>query len=208
MKNLIIIGAGGMGRSIFDLAIESHGYNEDFIIKGFIDDDLNVLNGYKNYPPLLGKILGYKPLPDDVFISSIGGKSRVTCCEIILKKGGRFFNLIHQTARIGTNVKLGTGNLVGAYTSIGADADIGNYNMIQSYTVIGHDTVISNFIRIDTHVVCVGGTKVFDKATIHTNSVINHKVVINSGATVGAQSFVIKSVPENTTVFGSPAKTI
>jgi sugar O-acyltransferase (sialic acid O-acetyltransferase NeuD family) len=206
MKNLIIIGAGGMGRSYFDLAKESKGYGVEFRIKGFIDDDLMVLNGFKNYPALLGKICDYEPEFNDVFISSIGGAARIICCETIAQRGGKFINLIHNTARIGTNVSLGYGNLIAAYVALGADSKIGNFNMIQSYSVIGHDTLISNFVRIDTHVICVGGTKIYDKATIHSNSVINHKVIINSGATVGAQSFVIRSVPEGETVFGTPAR--
>lgn len=208
MKELVVIGAGGMGRSFFDLAKDSIGYKVDFIIKGFIDDNLQALSGFKNYPPLLGTIRGYEPKENDVFISSIGGKSRVPCCESISKRNGKFINLVHNTARIGTNVSLGEGNLIGAYVALGADAKIGNFNMIQSYSVIGHDTIISNFVRIDTHVICVGGVKVYDRAIIHSNSVINHKVVVNSGAVVGAQSFVIRSVSENTTVFGSPAKKI
>ena len=38
MKNLIIIGAGGMGRTVYDNALESVGYGETFVVKGFIDD--------------------------------------------------------------------------------------------------------------------------------------------------------------------------
>ena len=208
MKELVIIGAGGMGRSFFDLAKGSIGYNIDFIIMGFIDDDIEALSDYENYPPLLGTIRDYEPRPNDVFISSIGGESRITCCEIIAARGGRFINLIHSTARVGTNVVIGKGNLIGAYVALGADSQVGNYNMIQSYSVIGHDTIIYNFVRIDTHVVCVGGVQIYDMAKIHSNSVINHNVVINSGACVGAQSFVIRSVPNDTTVFGSPAKKI
>ena len=33
MKNLIIIGAGGMGRTIYDIARESKGYSVEFQIK-------------------------------------------------------------------------------------------------------------------------------------------------------------------------------
>ena len=46
MKNLIIIGAGGMGRTMYDLSRESLGYNTEFIIKGFIDDDLSALSSF------------------------------------------------------------------------------------------------------------------------------------------------------------------
>ena len=33
MKNLIIIGAGGMGRTIYSNALECVGYGENFVVK-------------------------------------------------------------------------------------------------------------------------------------------------------------------------------
>ena len=38
MKNLIIIGARGMGRTIHNYLEEFNEYNIDFKIKGFLDD--------------------------------------------------------------------------------------------------------------------------------------------------------------------------
>jgi sugar O-acyltransferase (sialic acid O-acetyltransferase NeuD family) len=206
MKNLIIIGAGGMGRTIYSNALESIGYGEKFVVKGFIDDNLNALDGFPNYPPLIGTIKDYTPQPDDVFVSSIGGSSRRACMEEIISRGGEFMELIHQTARIYTNAKLGKGNFIGAYTVIGNDAEIGDYNMIQSYTVIGHDAKIGSWNRIDTHVTCVGGIIVEDDVNIHTSAVISHKVRVETGAHVGALSFVIRKVKAGTTVMGNPAK--
>ena len=206
MKNLIIIGAGGMGRTIYSNALESIGYGEKFVVKGFIDDNLNALDGFPNYPPLIDTIKDYTPQPDDVFVSSIGGASRRACMEEIIRRGGEFMELIHQTARVYTNAKLGKGNFIGAYTVIGNDAEIGDYNMIQSYTVIGHDAKIGSWNRIDTHVTCVGGIVVEDDVNIHTSAVISHKVIVESGAHVGALSFVIRKVKAGTTVMGNPAK--
>ena len=162
MKNLIIIGAGGMGRTVYSNALESVGYGETFVVKGFIDDNLQALDNYPNYPPIVGKISEYVPQEDDVFVSSIGGASRRPCMESIISRGGEFMELIHNTARIYTNAKLGKGNFIGAFTEIGNDAVVGDYNMIQSYTVIGHDAIIGNWNRIDTHVTCVGGIVVED----------------------------------------------
>lgn len=208
MNELIIIGAGGMGRTIYDIARESLGYGTEFIIKGFVDDNINALDNFENYPPIVGKISEYIPWENDVFTFSIGGESRRKCIESIIEKGGKFINLIHKTARIGTNVKLGIGNIIAAFTSFGADCRIGSYNMIQSYTVIGHDAVIGDFNRIDTHVTCVGGIKVEDETTIHTGAVINHKVSVENHAKVGACSFVIRKVKAGNTVLGVPAKRI
>ena len=206
MKNLIIIGAGGMGRTIYSNALESLGYGEKFVIKGFIDDNLQALKGFPNYPPIFATIRDYVPQQDDVFVSSIGGAARRPCMEEIISRGGEFIELIHQTARIYTNAKLGKGNFIGAYSVIGNDAVIGDYNMIQSYTVIGHDAKIGSWNRIDTHVTCVGGIVIEDEVNIHTSAVISHNVRVETGAHVGALSFVIRKVKAGTTVMGIPAK--
>lgn len=208
MKNLIIIGAGGMGRTLYDIARESIGFGEDFLIKGFIDDNIKALDEFENYPPILGRISEYIPSENDVFTFSIGGDSRRKCIESLIERGAEFINIIHKTARIGSNVKLGVGNIIAAFTTLGADCKVGNYNMIQSYTVVGHDAEIGNFNRIDTHVTCVGGIKIKNETTIHTSAVINHKVVVEDKAKVGACSFVIRKVKEGQTVFGVPAKKI
>lgn len=206
MKNLVIVGAGGMGRTLYDMARESCGYRTEFVIKGFIDDNLHALEGFKNYPPVIGCISSYRPEEDDVFVCSIGGSIRRKCMLDLLEKGARFINLIHSTARIGSNVKLGEGNIVGAYTSIGADAVIGNYNLIQSYTVVGHDAQIGDWNRIDTHVTCVGGIRICNETDIYTSAVLNHGVVVEDCAHVGACSFVIRRVKAGTTVIGNPAR--
>lgn len=205
MKNLIIIGAGGMGRTLYSNALESVGYGDLFTMKGFIDDNLDALDKFGNYPPVIGTIRDYVPQKDDVFVSSIGGAVRRSCIEKILGGGGEFVNVIHKTARILTNAQLGEGNYVGADTVIGNDAVVGDYNMIQSYTVIGHDARIGNWNRIDTHVTCVGGVVIEDEVDIHSSAVISHGVRVEKGARVGALSFVIKDVKAGTTVVGNPA---
>lgn len=208
MKKLVIIGAGGMGRTIFDIARECVGYGSEFEIKGFVDDNLTALEGFENYPPVLCTIRDYVPAKEDVFTFSIGGDARCECIENLIARGAEFINLIHQSARVGSNVKIGKGNIIAAFTSLGADCRVGDYNMIQSYTVIGHDAEIGNFNRIDTHVTCVGGIKIKDETTVHTSAVINHRVTLHDRAKVGACSFVIRSVKEGVTVFGCPAKRI
>ena len=155
---------------------------------------------------MIGSIRDYQPQEDDVFVSSMGGASRRPCMEEIIRRGGEFMNLIHQTARLLTNVKLGKGNFIGAYTVIGNDVVVGDYNMIQSYTIIGHDAKVGNYNRIDTHVTCVGGVVIEDDVNIHTSAVISHKVVVETGAHVGGLSFVIRKVKAGTTVTGNPAK--
>lgn len=206
MKHLIIIGAGGMGRTMYDMARESVGYGIEYDVQGFLDDNIAALDNFENYPPVIAPIQSYLPNENEIFICSIGGAARKKCIEEIISRGGQFLTMIHSTARIGTNVQIGEGTIVGAYTTIGADAKVGKYNLIQSYTVIGHDSVIGDWNRIDTHVTLVGGTIVQNEADIHTAAMISHNVTVENNSRVAACSFVIRRVKEGTTVLGNPAK--
>lgn len=211
MKELIIIGAGGMGRQVFDLAKQCIGYDSEYIIKGFIDFWPNPENEKflikKGYPRVLGTIREYQVKDNDVFICSTGDvKYKKESVGLILEKGGEFISLIHKTAEIGSNVQIGQGSIIMKNVYIGSDSLIGNYALIQISSVIGHDVQIGQYTRIDCNVVCTGGTRVKDDVTIHTAAVINHNVVLEEGAIVGSGSFVIRNVKERTTVYGNPAK--
>ena len=117
-----------------------------------------------------------------------------------------FINLIHPEASIGRNVKIGEGCIILGNVYIGVDTTINDYVLIQTSAVIGHDVKIGKYSRLDSHIACVGGTELKDEVTIHSGAVINHNVIVGKCATVGALSFVIRRVKENTTVFGNPAK--
>ena len=68
MKQLLIIGARGFGREIYDLAINSQGYSVTFIIKGFLDDKKDALDEFLNYPSIVSSVENYEIQIDDVFI--------------------------------------------------------------------------------------------------------------------------------------------
>lgn len=205
MKQLIIIGAGGMGRSMYDMACNSIGYGTEYTIKGYIDDNLAALDGFATYPPVLARISDYMPSSDDVFICSIGGAARRKCIEGIAAQGGHFINLIHKTAFIGTNTTMGEGNIIGSYARIACDSKIGSHNLIQNYANIAHDCRLGDFNRVDCYVMMVGGSELQDETNIYTRAIINYKVVVESNAHVGAMSFVIRRVKAGTTVTGNPA---
>ena len=206
MKQLIIIGAGGMGKDLYRIATECDGYKRDYLVKGYLDypkDDWDSVN----YPPILGVEDDYIISDNDIFICSLGDvQLKRKVCNKILKRGGKFISLIHPRAEIGKNVSVGCGNIIDREVIIGPGVTIGNFNMIQTRTIIGHDSIIGDWNRFDCNVLCVGGVTVDNAATIHTSSVISHNVTIGDDAVVGAMSFVIRKVHAGTTVYGNPAK--
>lgn len=207
MKHLIILGAGGMGRQVLSFAKSCNGYGKDYDIKGFLDDNMEALKDFPNYPPVLGTIDSYEIENNDVFFNSIGDvKMKRKCIQKILDKGGDFLTLIHPTAIISSGTKIGKGCMISAFVGIGTETSIGDFCLIQSKATIGHDVQIKDYVRIDCNVVLIAGVVAENDVCIHTSAVINHNVKIGEGATVGALSFVIRNVKPGTTVYGNPAK--
>lgn len=208
MKHLIILCAGGMGREVYHLAKDCHGYGTEFDIKGFLDDTGNPLKDFQfPYPPVLGKIDDYVIQENDVFACSIGDvHAKVRMVESIESRGGQFISLVHPDTQINPTAIIGKGVLVFHHVHVGSEAKIGNHVMLQSFAAIGHDAVIGDYCRIDPKASVIGGVVVGNRVTLHTMSVLNHKVVVGDDATVGALSFVIRKVKPGVTVFGIPAK--
>ena len=207
MKHLIIIGAGGMGKQLYFFAQACTGYNKEYTIKGFIDDNIHALDGYEGYPPILDTINEYQPESDDVFTNSIGDVHfKKKCVEKIIEKGGEFITLIHPTANISEGTTVGRGCMISARAGIGTECTVGDFCLIQDNAIIGHDVHVGNFCRIDCNVVLIAGVTLEDDVCVHTSSVINHNVHIGEGAKVGALSFVIRNVKPGTVVQGNPAK--
>lgn len=209
MKNLIIIGAGGMGRQVSLFAKACTGYQKEYVIKGFLDDNPNAMVGFEEFPPLLGSIDNYEIQPDDVFFNSIGDvATKKKCITKILDRGGEFITLIHPTAIISEGAKIGHGCMIAARAGIGTETEIGDFCLIQDNAIIGHDVQVGDFCRIDCNVVLIAGVKLADGVCVHTSSVINHNVHIGEDAMVGALSFVIRNVKPGMAVQGNPAKRI
>ena len=206
MKELVIIGAGGFGREIYNTAMECEEYGSSYTIKGFIDNLYEKME-YTGYPPILGRIDDYIPQENDVFVCALGDvKWKKRYVQMILDKGGKFITLIHKTAYISKNVKIGQGCLILADTRIQCDAKVGDYVTIQPKAIIGHDVVIEDWCMINAFADCGGASYLEEGATLHTHSFIMPTKRVGANAVIGACSFAVRNVKPNTVVLGVPAK--
>lgn len=113
-------------------------------------------------------------------------------------------NNIHKTAIIHPNVKLGTGNTIGAYCVIGSNGEIRGVKQsdFKGHVVIGNNNVISEFVSIQrplkqgdytsignnnlimAHVHLGHDVKVYDDTEICTSSVIGGYCIISFRAKI------------------------
>ncbi len=209
MKQLLIIGARGWGREVYNVLPDCLGYGKDFICKGFLDDKNDALEGMAGYPPIIDSVEHYEIQPEDVFICALGDVHwKKHYIEIVLSKGGEFINLIHKSAIIRRNTKLGVGCIIFDNVGISCDIEIGDFVTFQSYVNVGHDAHIGDYCHLGCMSFMGGGSVLGDTTVIQISSIILPHVKVGNDCTVGSGSVVIRNVKSGLTVFGNPAKKI
>jgi len=85
---------------------------------------------------------------------------------------------------------------------------IGDNTKIDSFVMIGHDVQIGKSCLINTGAKILGHVTIGDYSRINAGAIIHQKVTIGKNCIIGANSYVRHDVPDNTVVYGTPAKVV
>lgn len=208
-KKIIIVGAGGFGREVFTWIADSRADYPDWDVIGYIDDDKNVLRGFKYDTPILSSIQDYKPNPGEFLLMGLGDpKTKEDISRLLEERGSNFSTFIHRTAVIGSNVSLGRGCILCPNALLTCDVNIGDFVTINCFSGAGHDVSIGSFSTLSSHVDITGYAKIGQRVFFGSNATVLPKVQIEDDAVIGAGSVVMRKVKKGTTVFGNPAKAV
>lgn len=199
-NRLVIIGAGGHGKVIADIALKI-GYTN--IV--FADDNAN---GFCMDFPIICTSSNIEQLNDGQtdFIIAVGNNN--TRKKIAKKHRVNWVTLIHPSAQIGTNVKIGLGTVVMACAVINSCAIVGDHCIINTCAVIEHDDIIGNYAHISPKA-ALGGTVYIGESThIGIGATVKNNIEICNDCTIGAGAVVVKNITESSTYIGTPARQI
>ena len=192
MKHLVIIGSGNIGQIVHWYATLSKDYMKAWDIKCHID--------YAE---------DYEIEPDDVFVcAEMKPADRIRQTSVIRKKGGTFVNVIHPTANVAPSANLGSGIIVGAFSTISINASIKDDVIIQDQCNVGHDGIIENGSHLYVGVKLCGRNKIGSQSSVFTGVIVYPDVKVGDNCVVGAGSVVNRKVRDAETVLGNPAKKI
>lgn len=200
MKNLVIIGASGHGKVVADIACRV-GYSN--IV--FLDDN----DKLKKCGDFL--ILGCCNEADkyntaDFFVAIGNAKIRKKIQSEIKIKGLNVISLIHPSAVVAPNVKIGVGTVVMAGAVINPHVKVGEGCIINTCASVDHDSIVGDFSHISVGAHVAGTVKIGARTWIGAGATVKNNIDIVSDCMVGAGAVVVKNILESGTYIGVPAK--
>ena len=203
MKDLIIIGAGGHGRVIADIA-QKLGVYETI---SFLDDgDAKESMGL----PIVGKtsdITKYIEVAD-VFVAIGNNTVRGEFVESLLAMGANIPTLIHPSAVIGACVEIGVGTAIMAGAVFNPCSKLGKGVIVNTCSSVDHDCIIGDYCHIAVGAHIAGSVMVGKYAWIGAGGLVKNNLSICENCIVGAGAVVVKDVKESGTYIGVPAKKV
>lgn len=196
MKKLAIIGAGGHGKVIADIAVQN-GYEK--IV--FFDDNIEAREcaGF----PVVGNLCEAESLECDKIIAIGNAAIR----EKFQSKVGTV-KLIHPKAIISRRVEIGEGTVVMAGAVINSDTVIGKGCIINTDASVDHDCKIGDFVHVSVGAHVAGTVSVGKGSWIGAGAVISNNIHICSDCMIGAGAVVVRDVEEAGFYVGVPVKKI
>lgn len=196
-----IIGCGAHGRVVADIARAAGEF-----VSGFIDDDPgSAPANLKVAGPTLEIIPQFAATHR--FVVAIGdAAARRSIAEMVLAGGGELVTLIHPSAVVAPDVKIGQGTVVMAGAIINPGTTIGHFAVINTGAIVDHDNIIEDNVQIAPGCNLAGNVICRRDCFIGTGATVIPRIVIGQGAYVAAGATVIRSVEPHTLVAGCPAR--
>ncbi|MGU3231344.1 acetyltransferase [Vibrio cholerae] len=203
MRSLAIIGAGGHGKVVAEIAslcgFHPIDFYDDVKPVGMIIGDWLVQGTISD---LLMKQATYHGV-----IIAIGHNTiRSAIADKVIEE--KLITLIHPNAIVSDFAEIGSGTVIMPGAIINASAHIGNGVIVNSMAVIEHDCYIGDYSHISPGAVLAGNVSVGHHCWIGANCAIRQDIKIGSSAIVGIGSAVVKDVDSGVTVVGIPAKVL
>lgn len=203
MKKLLILGAGGQGKVVLDLALTCEEWDEiSFLDGGKIGE--NIL-GY----PVIGDLWEHKAFREKYThaIVALGNNEvRLKLIEELLEIGYEVPTFIHPSAIVSRFSTIGIGTIVMPQAAINVSAYVGKGCIVNTGVIIEHDCQIGDGVHLSPSATLGGTVSVGDKSWICLGAKVINNITIGKNATIGAGAVVIENIKDETLVVGVPAQ--
>ncbi len=200
VNKLMILGAGGHGRVVAEIAQLSGKYTDI----AFLDDkapEASFSYPYKGKCEAIAEYLKNY----DFFIAIGNAVNRRWLQTEVEEAGGRIITLIHPSAIISKDVTIGKGTVVMAGAIINTGAKIGNGVILNTASSVDHDCIVGDFCHVSVGAHLCGTVHLGSGTWIAAGATVINNVNICPDCLIGAGSTVVHDISTSGVYKGVPA---
>jgi sugar O-acyltransferase (sialic acid O-acetyltransferase NeuD family) len=216
LKQIYILGAGGLGKEFFHLLKDINKDKKSLEFMSFIDNNPEILDikiGKERFPVMSESyFIEHFGMSEDInLVIAVGQPKHIKRIATFYLENTKinFPNLIHPSVITDfDSLDLGIGNVITAGCILPVDVSLNSFNIVNINSTIGHDTIIGSYNVINPGANISGNVSIGDENLIGTNCTILQTLKIGSQNTLSAASFIAKDVLNSQTLMGNPARII
>lgn len=209
MKDLIVIGASGYGREIYDMIERINGEEKKYNVLGFIDDNEEIWGIRINTVEVLG---GIDYVKENFYNITVYAAMAIASADVkrkIIKELDEYVEwetLIDPTAIVSNYCDIGKGTLIGAFNQIGPNSKVGNFCSLLYACSVGHDAVLEDYVSAMDYCDITGYDYLEEGVYLGSSVAILPDIRIHKNSVIGGGAVVVKDLSEQGTYTGVPAK--
>jgi len=197
VRRLLLIGGALGATQVLDILRDA----PDCKVVAILDDDRSKWGREVYGAPLIGGTDRLKALfASGVFEAAIITVAtsiavRVKFGAICAELGIPLANAIDRTAKIASEVKIGTGNVVCAFCHFGTGTVIGDNNFFSAYASFDHHNIVGSEVTTGPSCATSGLVKIGNRVKMGTGVHIEPKVDIGDDVQIASGAIILRSVP-------------
>ncbi len=195
MKNIVIIGAGDLGKEIVWLIEDINKQKPTYLILGFLDDD-TAKNGTEFY--------GYKVLGGTEQLRELSSKMPL-CAVVAIQDGSirkkmvedhpeftAWETIIHPTAVIASTVTVGKGCVFFPQVTVSVDSKLGALGLYYIHSIVCNDCVIGDYVSLMSGASVSEHANIGDECFMASGSCVSPHMKLGKGSEVAVEAIVSK----------------
>lgn len=210
-QGLVVIGGGGFGREVVDLARELAGTPGGREVIGVLDDNLAETDralltavGVE----YLGTVEDYlASAPPAHFVIGIANpRVRRLIDAKMAAAGHRAHALVHPSVTLGSLVEIGPGAIICAGVRLTTNIRVGRHVHININATVGHDAVLNDYVTVFPAAAVSGNVRLEEEVSLGVGSAVLQGLTVGQATFVGAAALVTKDIAPGLVVKGIPAR--
>ncbi len=191
MKNLVIVGAGDLGKELVWLIEDINRLSPTYLILGFLDDN-NKKTGNEFY--------GYRVLGNSGMLEELAERNPFSAV-IAIQDGSirkkivdahpgfhHWESIVHPSAVISSSSPLGVGSIVFPHVTISVDSRIGRFDLFYIHATVCNDCQIGDYVSVMSGASVSEHAEIGDEAFLAAGSIVYPHRKLGKNVKVGVEA--------------------